>query len=84
MRTFSANIMVILTILIFHSSQVHSQVLQDKTILNWTIQNSDEIFEGRIVSSESFWSKDKETIITKNQVAVSKHFKGSNISNIYL
>jgi len=44
--------------------------------LDWSVKNSDRIFEGKVIKSESFIARGKEYMLTKHTVEVSKIFKG--------
>lgn len=52
------------------------------TMLDWTVKNTDAIFEGKVLESSSFWGKNGEEIFTRHVISVSKSFKGQALETI--
>ncbi len=73
-----------LFLLVFFSStftQVLAQSYNDKTI-DWTVQNSDAIFEGQVMQSIGVLGDNGEYAYTKHTIKVSKVFKGNSHETI--
>ena len=61
-------------IIIFSSFNVKSQEIPVDIVKRVT--NSSNIFEGRVIRSDSYWSHDKKYIYTSSTIQIYKIFKG--------
>ena len=61
-------------IIIFSSFNVKSQEIPVAIVKRVT--NSSNIFEGRVIRSDSYWSHDKKYIYTSSTIQIYKIFKG--------
>ncbi len=77
------NLYILILALAF-SSQLFAQCTIDPWSLEKRINRSDLVVEGKVISSEGTWDKNRQLIYTLHEVEVYKVFKGSASSKIYL
>jgi hypothetical protein len=72
MKTF----LLIIPALILHAIGASAQCLLYEVPLSQRVQQSEAVFEGKVIAKKSFWNKQHTYIYTANTVEVYKIFKG--------
>lgn len=79
---YSLKISALVLLSIFFVTTIQGQCNLYEISLEEQVSQSSQIVEGKVISKQSFWDKNRQNIYTVNTVEVYKVFKGQNFETI--